>query len=44
MLLNGLLEMINNILRIRIPLEFVGWIKLIFFEFGRDARARGFCR
>ncbi|MFH0711655.1 MAG: hypothetical protein V1889_00860 [archaeon] len=25
----------------RVP--FVGWIKLIFFEFGRDVRARGFC-
>ena len=23
---------------------FIGWIKLIFFEFGRDAQARGFCR
>jgi len=23
---------------------FVGWIKLVFFEFGRDSRARGFCR
>jgi len=23
---------------------FVGWIKLVFFEFGRDARSRGFCR
>ena len=23
---------------------FVGWIKLIFFEFGRDARSKGFCR
>ena len=23
---------------------FVGWIKLIFFEFGRDVRSRGLCR
>ena len=23
---------------------FVGWIKLIFFEFGRDVQSRGFCR
>jgi len=22
---------------------FIGWIKLVFFEFGRDARAKGFC-
>ncbi len=26
----------------RVP--FIGWIKLIFFEFGRDAQSRGFCR